>query len=171
MARMLEWCFGWQPRLTRWLLALYALALVVAIFIGGYATGALVAWSDAGHAIAQQREDYRRSLAALTDKTIGAARQAAAAAGNVQAAAGRIEDVAENVLDAASAAEQAAQAAGTAGATAQTAASTARSAAMTARGAASQASVAAHTANEALRPSAAPPGVDKSHSPAWLEAP
>ncbi|SAI70456.1 Uncharacterised protein [Bordetella ansorpii] len=102
MARMLEGFAGGHPRLTHGLLALYALALVLAIFVGGYATGSLVAWSDAGHAMAQQREDYRRSLAALTDKTIGAARQAADAAGDVQAA-GRIEDVAENVLEAASA--------------------------------------------------------------------
>lgn len=63
MAKILEWCSCRHPRVTRGLLGLYAAALVAAIFIGGYATGSLVTWSDAGQVITQQREDYRQPVA------------------------------------------------------------------------------------------------------------
>lgn len=154
MARNLfDWCQCKHPRLARALQVLYALVLVACIFGGGFAAGSLVAWSNAGQALAQTRADYRQALDTL-------ARAVDRAAGQTAEAADKAEKAADQAADAIEAAKGAS-------ATAGSAAVKAGAAATSARAAASSASSVVRKVEKVLIPPAEAP----QDPPKWLDGP
>jgi len=149
--KLFDWCQCRHPRLARMLQVLYALVLIACIFGGGFATGSLLAWSNAGQALSQTRADYRQALETM-------ARAVDRAAGQSFVAADKAEKAADQAADAIEAAKGAA-------ATAGSAASKAGSAATTAKAAASTASSAVRKVEKALTP---PPPPEPKEAPAWL---
>lgn len=153
MEKLHEWCLCRHPKLARVLRLVYAVVLVAAIFAGGYSVGSLTTWNSANRAMAlqaeanaQQREDYREALAA------------------VSAAVGRAADTAEQAADKVDRAADAAQGAIKA---AKGAASKAGTAATKASAAAKSANTAVQKVEEVLAPPVSPPAA----VPEWLDTP
>lgn len=154
MEKLHEWCLCKHPKLARALRMVYAVFLVLCIFGGGYSLGSLVTWNSASRAMAlqaeanaQQREDYRQALAAMS--------------ATVSRAAGTAEQAADKVDKAADAAEGAIKAA-------KGAATKAGTAATKATAAAKSASTAVRKVEEVLTPPAPPPA---AKVPDWLNTP
>ena len=147
MEKLHEWCRCRHPRLARALRMAYAWVLVLGILCGGFAVGCLVTWSVASRTIAQQREDYREALAAVTAA--------------VSRAASTAEQAAETAEHAAGTAAGAVQAA-------KGAASKAGSAASKASAAADRAGSVARRVEEVLPPSAP---LQPAEVPEWLNTP
>lgn len=153
MEKLHEWCLCRHPKLARALRMVYAVFLLVCIFGGGYSLGSLVTWNSAtqalalqGEANAQQREDYRQALAAMS--------------ATVSRAAGTAELAADKVDRAADAAEGAIKAA-------KGAATKAGTAANKATAAAKSASTAVRKVEEVLAPAPTAP----AQVPDWLNTP
>ncbi|ANY17220.1 hypothetical protein L540_03400 [Bordetella pseudohinzii] len=117
-----------HPRLARAFRLVYAVSLVLCIFGGGVSVGSLTAWNSASRSLAlqvetntQQREDYRRALAAMSAAV-------SRAAGTAEMAAGKLDKAADAAEGAIKAAKGAATKAGTAATRASAAAKSANTA-------------------------------------------